>query len=147
MAVSVERVTPEAVVLAAPLAPNINHRETAFGGSLSALAILTAWSLLHTRLRAAGIATRLVIQRHAMDYECPALGAFTARAALAQAQDWPPFLRLLARRGRARIAVTSVLHEGGRVVGRFTGEFVALGAGGAPDAAPAAAEPAAADGA
>ena len=50
MGVSVLSVGEEAVTLRAPLAPNINHRETVFGGSASALAILAAWSLLHTRL-------------------------------------------------------------------------------------------------
>ena len=46
----------EAIVLGAPLEPNINHRETVFGGSASALAILSAWSLLHTRLQAEHVA-------------------------------------------------------------------------------------------
>ena len=64
MAVSVVSVTDSAVTLQAPLEPNINHRETVFGGSASALAILAGWSLLHVRLRAAGIANRLVIQRN-----------------------------------------------------------------------------------
>ena len=43
-----------AVTLAAPLAPNINHRATVFGGSASAVAILTAWTWLHFVLRDAG---------------------------------------------------------------------------------------------
>ena len=42
MGVTVRSVSGEAVTLAAPLAPNINHRETVFGGSASALAILAA---------------------------------------------------------------------------------------------------------
>jgi thioesterase domain-containing protein len=126
MAVGVVSADAQAVVLSAPLAPNINHRETVFGGSASALAILAAWSLLHTRLRAEGIATRLVIQRNTMDYEQPILGDFTARAELQQADAWGPFTRMLARKGKARIAVQSVLAQGGQVVGRLSGEFVAL---------------------
>ena len=54
MQVSVESATSESVVLAAPLAPNTNHKLTAFGGSVSALGILAAWSLLHVRLVEAG---------------------------------------------------------------------------------------------
>lgn len=34
------------VTLRAPLAPNINHRETVFGGSASAVAIPAAWALI-----------------------------------------------------------------------------------------------------
>lgn len=127
MAVGVVSVDAEAVVLAAPLAPNINHRDTVFGGSASALAILSAWSLLHTRLRAEGISTRLVIQRNTMDYDQPILGDFTARAQLQRPDDWRQFTRMLERKGKARIAVDSVLAQGGQAVGRLTGEFVALG--------------------
>ncbi|MDL2338661.1 MAG: YiiD C-terminal domain-containing protein, partial [Pseudomonadota bacterium] len=55
MQVSVVEVSAEQVVLAAPLAPNINHQDTVFGGSASAVAILAAWSMLHTKLTAAGM--------------------------------------------------------------------------------------------
>jgi thioesterase domain-containing protein len=127
MQISVVSVAPQALVLGAPLAPNINHRDTVFGGSASALAILSAWSLLHTRLRAEGIGARLVIQRNTMEYEHPIDGAFEARATLAPDEDWPRFLRLLARKGKARISVPSVLMFEGRQAGAFSGEFVALG--------------------
>jgi thioesterase domain-containing protein len=127
MEVSVVSVETDAVVLRAPLAPNINHRETVFGGSASALAILAAWCLLHTRLRGEGIATRLVIQRNTMEYDLPVAGAFTARSQLEENEGWQKFTRTLARRGKARVTVLSVLEHAGQVVGRLTGEFVALG--------------------
>lgn len=127
MQVEVRRVQPDEVVLAAPLAPNINHRETVFGGSASAVAILAAWSLLHTRLVSAGIESRLVIQSNTMQYELPINGDFTARSFLAEPADWPQFLRMLSRKGRARIAVTAVLEYDGRQMGRLHGEFVAFG--------------------
>jgi len=117
MQVSVAEVGPEAVVLSAPLAPNINHRETVFGGSASAVAILAAWSLLHTRLRAAGMESRLVIQRNTMNYELPIAGAFTARSSLARPGDWEPFMRMLSRKGKARLEVQAVLEHAGKAVG------------------------------
>ena len=127
MAVEAVSVSDAEVVLSAPLEPNINHRETVFGGSASAVAILSAWSLLHTRLQAEGIACQLVIQRNLMDYDLPIAGAFQARAALADPQDWPRFLLILSRKRRARIAVSAILEFQGRQAGRFSGEFVALG--------------------
>lgn len=130
MEVGVVQVQPEAVILDAPLAPNINHRDTVFGGSASAVAILAAWSLLHTRLSGEGIASRLVIQRNTMSYELPIDGTFTAEAAIESAEAWEQFLRTLKRRGKARITVIAVLNFGGKVAGRLEGEFVALGATG-----------------
>lgn len=128
MAVSVLSVEPSEVVLRAPLAPNINLHETDFGGSTSALATLAAWSLLHTRLLDEGIATRLVIQRNTVEYERPIQGEFTAQSSLNQADTWHQFARALSRRGKARVAVVSHLQCAGQTVGRFAGEFVALGA-------------------
>lgn len=126
MEASVLSLAEEAVILRAPLAPNINHRDTVFGGSASALAILAAWSLLHYRLRREGIQCRLVIQRNTMEYELPIAGEFTARSFLTRDGDWSKFTRTLARHGKARVTVTSELEHAGQVVGRFTGEFVAL---------------------
>jgi thioesterase domain-containing protein len=88
MAVSVISCTEQSVVLSAPLAPNINHRETVFGGSASAVAILAAWSLLHTRLRDADIEARLVIQSNSMNYELPIQGTFTATSLLEEPERW-----------------------------------------------------------
>jgi thioesterase domain-containing protein len=127
MQVSVRAAGEDGVLLAAPLAPNINHRETVFGGSASAVAILAAWSLLHVRMKRAGVDSRLVIQRNTMDYDLPIEGDFTARSSLAQPGQWDFFLRMLARKGKARIEVLSVLECEGAVVGRLSGEFVALG--------------------
>ena len=39
MAIAVVEAGPERVRLAAPLAPNINHRDTVFGGSAASLAM------------------------------------------------------------------------------------------------------------
>lgn len=126
MQVEALEVTADSVRLSAPLAPNVNHRATVFGGSASALAILAAWSLLHVRLRPSFPAVSIVIQRQSTSYNRPIQGAFSARAALAQPDEWPRFLRLLARRGKARISVASTLDYGGELVGQFTGDFVAF---------------------
>lgn len=126
MQVSVLQVGDDEAVLAAPLAPNINHRETVFGGSASALAILAAWSLLHVRLGDARTASRLVIQRNTMDYRLPIRGDFIARSSLANPEDWERFQRTLERKGRARITIASVLEHAGETAAYFAGEFVAV---------------------
>jgi thioesterase domain-containing protein len=53
MQVAVVAVDASGVTLAAPLAPNINHRDTVFGGSASAVAILAAWARAPRCLRGA----------------------------------------------------------------------------------------------
>jgi len=126
MQVDALEVSEDSVRLSAPLVPNVNHRATVFGGSASALAILAAWSLLHVRLRGSFPQASIVIQRQSTSYNRPIQGTFSARAALAQPDDWPRFVRLLARRGKARISVTSTLEYAGERVGQFSGDFVAF---------------------
>jgi thioesterase domain-containing protein len=134
MQAAVLELTDEGVVLGAPLEPNLNHQYTVFGGSACALAILAAWSLLHCRLSDRGLAARLVIQRHSMTFERPMTQHFTARAFLTQAALWSQFQRTMARRGKARIAVSAHLRAGGEDSGYFAGDFVALKApAGLPD--------------
>lgn len=130
MQITVVSVHEDSVVLRAPLAPNINHRETVFGGSASALAILSAWSLLHVCLIREGMTSRIVIQHNTMDYDLPIHGDFIARSSLEQSSDWVKFTRILLRRGKARMTVNSVLEYAGQTVGRFSGDFVALIASG-----------------
>jgi len=115
----------ELVRLGAPLAPNINHRDTVFGGSASALAILAAWTILYVRLKEAGFNSRVVIQRNEMHYDKPIPGDFEAVATVDE-QDWQRFIKTLQRRKRARIGVASVVECDGEQVGRLAGDFVAI---------------------
>ena len=127
MEVAVVAIDREFTCLRAPLQPNINHRETVFGGSASALAILAAWCLVHTRLTSDGINCRLVIQENSMSYDQPIQGEFFAISRLDNPQGWGRFLATLTRKGKARVAVHASLEYRGQIVGSFKGEFVALG--------------------
>jgi thioesterase domain-containing protein len=129
MEVSVLESSLARVVLSAPLAPNINHRETVFGGSASAVAILAAWSMLHLRLSAHGLGSRLVIQRNTMAYGLPIDGTFTAVAEAPSEAAWRAFVRVYERKGLGRIEQASVLMYHGQPAGKLTGEFVAFGQG------------------
>ncbi len=126
MGVRVAACDPAGVTLAAPLAPNINHRATVFGGSASAVAILAAWASLHRAMTLAGRPARLVIQRNRVDYLAPIAGDFTARCEGLPEAKLAAFLRMLARHGRARADLTATLEFEGAVAARFAGEFVAL---------------------
>lgn len=126
MGVKVKIAAPDRVELAAPLAPNINHHDTVFGGSASALATLSAWTLVHVGLRHANVDAATVIQRNAMSYEEPIHGDFSAVCTLIDDAAWQRFLKMLERRGRGRVAMNAHLVFQGRQVASFEGDFVAL---------------------
>ena len=117
--------SPESVILEAPLAANINHIGTAFGGSESALAILAAWSLLHERLKPISLNAQIIIQRNSIQYLKPVSADFTAKAHLTNFADWQQFETILERRGRARINISATIECEGVVAARFEGDFIA----------------------
>lgn len=126
MGVEVLEATVDGVRLAAPLSPNINHRETVFGGSASAVAILSAWSLLYLRLKNEHMNSRIVIQRSTITYEQPITDTFTSSSVVCDPPDWLKFITTLKRRKRARVKIRSILECHERKVGEFEGEFVAI---------------------
>lgn len=126
MGVRVKVATPEHVLLAAPLGPNINHHQTVFGGSGVVLGTLAAWTLLHLRLQREELIAQLVIQRSAMEYERPIPGDFEAECRFADPEGWTRFKATLDRRGRARMTLRAQLLHAAREMGSFVGDFVAL---------------------
>ena len=125
MSVCVKSASATSVILSAPIAPNINHHATVFGGSAATLAILSAWSLVHLRLQIEKVDAQLVIQRSTVDYTKPIQGEFWARSHIEE-EAWETFLRMFARKGKARVRVEAVLEHAHIQVGSFSGEFVAL---------------------
>src|SRR5262249_31187011 len=126
MGVRVRVANPERVELAAPLAPNINHHETLFGGSAAAIATLSAWTLVNLKLRHASVRARLVIQRHAMSYREPIEGDCIAVCEQPDETPWQRFLTMIDRRGRGRITMTARLLYRSRPAASFEGDFVAF---------------------
>jgi thioesterase domain-containing protein len=126
MRVSVEAIDEHGVRLAAPPAPNINHRNTVFGGSAGTLAILSAWTLLHTRLGRTTPPSQIVIQRSSVEYLAPLHGDFQAFCASPDAARWDRFAAALQRRGRGRITLRAEILGNGAVAGHFEGVYVVM---------------------
>jgi len=127
MGVQVQTASCRHVKLKAPLGPNLNHNETVFGGSAAALATLSAWTLLHLRMKEAQLEASLVIQRSRMEYEKPIPGDFEAICDFGDDRAWERFRETFTRRARARLTLAAHLEYGAARVASFEGDFVALG--------------------
>lgn len=110
--------------LAAPLTPNLNHHETAFGGSIATLAILGGWSLLHLALTESEVAARLMIQKITLDYLRPIDGDFEAIAA--KTSDVTDFVASVQRKRKGRCTLQVEIHCNGRCCAKLEGHYVAL---------------------
>jgi thioesterase domain-containing protein len=114
------------VRLAVPLAPNVNHQATAFGGSLSAAATLAGWSALWLLLDAHGLEHQVVIQDASIEYRHPVTADFTVECTLPEAAVVERFLATLRERGRARLELAATVSSPDRELVTFRGRYVAL---------------------
>ncbi|MDT8439691.1 MAG: YiiD C-terminal domain-containing protein [Wenzhouxiangellaceae bacterium] len=117
MQLKIVRLDGQGIALAAPLAPNVNDKGTAFGGALVSLMILAGWSLPRLALRRAGLAQDLVIGRCEVRFRAPVNGDFGIECDWPEAAAVDAFVDAARSGGRARLDV----HP--RVV--FNGELAA----------------------
>ena len=129
MGVTVLQAGARGVVLEAPLEPNVNHRATAFGGSVAAVAMLAGWALVHFRLGAEGVAAETVIHRGDMRYDSPIHGPFRALCERIADKPWQRFTKAITKHGRGRIGVVVRIETGGAAVATLVASYVALAAG------------------
>ncbi|MBS0557583.1 MAG: YiiD C-terminal domain-containing protein [Proteobacteria bacterium] len=105
MQLQIRALDGDCLVMAAPLAPNINDKGCAFGGSLVSLLTLAGWGLVVLKLRAWNTTCDVYVQDSAVRYLAPVWDDFTAQARLAEGESWDAFAATLAARGRARLNV------------------------------------------
>lgn len=113
------------VELGAPLEPNINHEGTAFGGSVSSLALLSCWALVNLILaEVPGLEfDYVVVQDSAMDYATPIAADFSSVATATSSVE--RFKTTLTKHGRARLSLAADVLCQGRVCATLNARFVA----------------------
>jgi thioesterase domain-containing protein len=114
------------LALSAPLAPNVNDKGCAFGGSMSSLLTLAAWGLVNLKLAEAGLAADVYVQDAQLSYLAPVWGELVAEA-YADGDLWPTFIATLRDKGRARITMEAEIAglDGAGTAARQTARFVA----------------------
>lgn len=126
MGVSVTSLSNQQLCLSAPLQQNINHKSTAFGGSLYNLAVLAGWGLIAARLDNAGLRAEIVIQESQIKYIRPVKNNFVACAEIDDEVRFKQFQQQLQRRDKARISLESRIFEQDELAVRFSGRYVVL---------------------
>ena len=76
-----------ALTMEAPLAPNINNKGTAFGGSIASICLFGGWAVSTLGLKDSGIDnTEIVVFQNDMTFERPARGLLTVKARVEPAE-------------------------------------------------------------
>ncbi len=106
-------------------AANLNHRSTAFGGSVSALAIIAGWARVYVELTDRGVDAHTVIQRNQVEYEAPANESLWAVCEPVADAAWSKLVRGVERRGLGRVEVPVSVYSGDLRIASFKGTYVA----------------------
>ncbi len=116
----------DAVSLQAPLFNNINHRSTAFGGSISSLLITTGWSYLRLLFDDQDPVPAIVIGRSSTNYLKPINQDFIAELQIPDEEELSKFMEMYERFGKSRITLKAFIKNGEQVQAAFEGDFVVI---------------------
>lgn len=111
-------------VVEAPVALNSNHLQTAFGGSINAVATLAGYGLLWMEIRDQPI--DVVIRESSIRFFHPIRTMIRATCLPPVAAALAAFHETLRAQGKARLTLRVQVTEDGRVAAELEGIFVAL---------------------
>jgi thioesterase domain-containing protein len=126
MALEVRGYDGESLCLQAPLAPNVNDKGCAFGGSMASLLTLACWGLAKLAIEESGAAPAdLFVQDSKIDYLAPVWSDLEVRANAAEGAALQDFVRQYGERGKARITLSALLGSSAAPAARMEARFVA----------------------
>lgn len=105
MGLSIAGYDGECVRIAAPLAPNVNDKGCAFGGSLVSLMTVAGWALVRLALEARGLDCDIYVADSEVRYLAPVWQDFEVVARLADDEGFTNLFDGLATRGKGRTRV------------------------------------------
>ena len=120
----VGRTNEGGVILEAPLEPNHNHLNTAFGGSLAALATLSGYVMLW--LEVDDPSCHIVIRESRISFQRPVNGTLRAICRRPADEALAEFRAAFARKDRARLELEAIIEQDGEAAVTFHGTFVAI---------------------
>jgi thioesterase domain-containing protein len=110
MGLSVSHYDGATLELQAPLAPNINHQSSAFGGSLLAGCALAGWGLLQLQLGHLGRMGNVVVAEAESKFLAPVYTSLRVRCGLPD--NFLDLRSQLIEKGSKSMRMTALVHDG-----------------------------------
>ena len=111
MGLEVESYDGDTLILTAPLAPNINDKQTAFGGSLYNVAVMACWGMVYLKTQERKIKCNQVVAEGHVKYIAPVNGKLRAICHAPNEEELERFFNHFADTGRAKIELQSVIYD------------------------------------
>lgn len=125
MQLKVPRYTGEALEMTAPLAPNINDKGCAFGGSMVSLLTLAGWGLIELGLRAQNLDCDIYVGDSQLRYQEPVWGELRGVARFAEPGALANLIAALRTRHKGHAEVTCEIMGEQRAAAILTARFFA----------------------
>ena len=127
MGISVVAYDGESLTMAAGLAPNVNDKGCAFGGSLVSVMTLAGWGLVKLALERQKRSCDIYVQDSDVRYLAPVWNDFQAIARLVDRESFLAMTEALTLRGRARARVRCLVPlPDGTAAATLEARFVAI---------------------
>jgi len=122
--ISVNELTDTSLSLFAPLENNVNHKSTAFGGSIYSVSVLTGWGLIYSLLQQYDLSGHIVIQESNTKFISPITTDLITQCCFDSTEQYEKFLIMYKRKGIARIRLESKITCAGKNAVLFSGTYV-----------------------
>ncbi len=113
------------IVFNAALAPNINDKGCAFGGSLASLLTLSCWSVLRAHTWALQMPSDIFVHTSRIIYVAPIWADFTVHASLSP-EALAQFTETFALKGKAAAIIRAEVRAADGVAATMEARFVAM---------------------
>jgi thioesterase domain-containing protein len=111
MGLEVESYDGDTLILTAPLEPNINDKQTAFGGSLYNTAVMACWGMIYLKTQEKNIQCNQVVTEGSMKYIAPVDGRIRAICHSPSEDELTSFFEHFERKGKARISLEAAIYN------------------------------------
>ncbi len=127
MGFEVKEYNGHSLTLSAPLDPNINDKQTAFGGSIFCLCVMCCWGMVYLKTQEKNIACNQVVTESNISFLSPVDGEIIATCTSPSEEELKEFFERFETRGRSKIALTAEVQCNDTTAVKFSGQYAIIG--------------------
>jgi len=110
LGIEVDSFSQQQLVLNAPLQPNINDKQSAFGGSIYSVCVMTCWGMVYLHALNNKIdAPNIAVGKAEIKYRAPVLSDFQAKCTVPDIEVFDDFISEYWQQGKAKITLRSFI--------------------------------------
>ncbi len=128
MGIEVEKYDGNILRLSAPLTPNINDKQTAFGGSLFCVCVLSCWGMVYLKTQEKAITCNQVVTDSNISYLKPVGGKIIAECKSPSNEELESFFSAYEAKGKSKISLQSKIVCDNKTAVNFSGQYAIISA-------------------